>query len=104
MKPKTHYIQDKGQVTIDFPETMYMGSFSRDSKFQARTENDGLFIKLLGAGDEKREVEVHLHHHLLADILSEWAESLSQQPVTDASHRETLLDALSKVTKALESG
>jgi len=72
MKP----IQDKAEVSIDFPEKFYVGSFARDSKFEARTEADGLLIKLEKPGDEKRAVEIHLHHHLLADILSGWADSL----------------------------
>ena len=96
-----HPIQDKGQVAIDFPEKYYIGSFSRDAKFEARAENDGLLIKLIGKGGEKREAEIHLHHHLLADILSEWAISLRDQPPMDQIHRETLLAALKKVEGAL---
>ena len=79
MKP----IQDKAEVSIDFPEKFYVGSFARDSKFEARSEDDGLLIKLIRRSDEKRVVEIHLHHHLLADILSEWAESLADEPLQD---------------------
>jgi len=100
-KQKTHIIQDKGEVAIDFPEKFYMGSFSRDGKFEARAENDGLFIKLTRGAGEKREVQVHLHHHLLADILSEWAVSLRHQPAMDPGHRENLCTALKQVEKAL---
>ena len=103
MKPSTHPIEDKGQVAIDFPDKLYMGSFSRDSKFEARAENAGLFIKLIGAGRERRQVEIHLHHHLLADILSQWAESLQAQPPMDEVHRETLLDALKEVEAVLNN-
>ena len=97
MKP----IQDKAEVSIDFPEKFYAGSFARDSKFEARTEDDGLLIKLMKPGDEKRSVAIHLHHHLLADILSGWAESLADDPIHDKDHRETLLDALGKLQKAV---
>ena len=55
----------------------------RSSTFEARAENDGLFIKLLRKGEDRREVEVHLHQHLLADILEAWSESLTEQPPMD---------------------
>jgi len=97
MKP----IQDKAEVSIDFPEKFYVGSFSRDSKFEARTEDDGLLIKLMKPGDEKRAVEIHLHHHLLADILSAWADSLAVEPLSDKDHRKTLQDALKKLQSAM---
>jgi hypothetical protein len=97
MKP----IQDKAEVAIDFPEKFYVGSFTRDSKFEAETENDGLLIKLIKPGDEKRRVEIHLHHHLLADILSGWADSLAKTPIADKDHRETLQDALKKLQRAV---
>jgi hypothetical protein len=99
MKP----VQDKAEVSIDFPEKFYVGSFARDSKFEARTEDDGLLIKLLKPGDAKRAVEIHLHHHLLADILAGWAESLADEPIHDRDHRKTLQDALKKLQKAVSA-
>ncbi len=97
MKP----IQDKAEVSIDFPEKFYMGSFARDSKFEARSENDGLLIKIVKPHGEKRVVEIHLHHYLLADILSEWAESIADESFEDKDHRKTLIDALGKLQQAL---
>ena len=94
-------VQDKAEVSIDFPDKFYIGSFLRSSKFEARAEGDGLLIKLLRPGDQKRVVELHLHHHLLADILSAWADSLAKQPPMDEDHRETLVEALRQVEKAL---
>lgn len=86
---------------MDFPDKFYMGSFARESKFEARAEDDGLFIKLSRTGDEKRDVEIHLHHYLLADVLSEWADSLGDEPRMDKTHREELLEVLKKVEKAV---
>ena len=97
MKP----IKDKAEVSIDFPDKFYMGSFTRQSKFEARSENDGLLIKLKNDGDQERAVEIHLHHHLLADILSEWADSLADDPIHDGDHRKTLVDALKKLQKEI---
>lgn len=98
----THPIQDKAEVSIDFPDKFYMGSFSRDAKYEARAENDGLMIRLKRTVGEKRDVEVHLHHHLMADILSDWADSLAEGPPMEPNHRETLLDALKKLEKVVK--
>ena len=43
-------VQDKAEVSIDFPDKFYMGSFQRSSKFEARSEDDGLLIKLVRPG------------------------------------------------------
>lgn len=100
-KSSTHPIPDKAEVSIDFPDKFYMGSFPRDAKFEARAEDDGLFIKLTRLGENRRQVEIHLHHQLLADILSEWAVSLANEPPMQEDHRETLLAALAQVEDAL---
>jgi hypothetical protein len=97
MKP----IQDKAEVSIDFPDKFYMGSFARDSKFEARSEDDGLLIKIVKPQGERRAVEIHLHHYLLAGILSEWAKSIADEPLQDEDHRKTLIDALKKLQKAI---
>ena len=100
-KSSANPIPDKAEVSIDFPDKFYIGSFPRDAKFDARAENDGLFIKLTRTGENRRQVEIHLHHQLLADILSEWAVSLANEPPMQENHRETLLAALARVEGAL---
>ncbi len=97
MKP----IKDKAEVSIDFPDKFYIGSFTRQSKFEARSEDDGLLIKLKNDSEPERAVAIHLHHHLLADILSEWAESLADDPIHDNDHRKTLIGALKKLQKEI---
>ena len=101
VRPSKHIIQDAGQIAIDFPETFYMGSFGRNDEFEARAENDGLMIKLIRKQGEKRQAEVHLHHLLLADILTEWAESLKDEPPMGKTHKKTLIAALKKVEAAI---
>ena len=100
-KSSTHPIPDNAEVSIDFPDKFYIGSFPRDAKFEARAEDDGLFIKLTRIGENRRQVEIHLHHQLLADILSEWAVSLANEPPMQEDHRESLLAALAEVADAL---
>ncbi len=78
MKRKTHPVEDKAEVFINFPDKFFKGSFARGSTFEAESEDDGLFILLTRPSDDKRTAEFHLHHHLLADILAEWAKSFSE--------------------------
>ena len=87
MRRRLHPVQDQAQVSIDFPDRFFRGSFGRDSKFEARAENDGLFIKLVRGGADSRKVEQHIHHHLLADILAASADSLADEPPKDEGHR-----------------
>jgi hypothetical protein len=90
-KMTSHPIPDKAEIAVDFPDKFYMGSFAHESKFEARSENDGIFIKLTRTGDQKREAEIHLHHYLLANILTEWAASLNAQPEMEKTHKQQLL-------------
>ena len=94
-------IEDKAEVSVDFPDKFYVGSFEGESSYEARAEGDGLVFRLIREGAEKRAVAVHLHHYLLAGILSEWADSLAHVPPIDRQHAKELIDALKKVEKAL---
>jgi hypothetical protein len=94
-------ISDKAEVSIDFPDKFYVGSFERDSSFEAKAEGDGLFFRLTRSGEEKRVVGVHLHHFVLAGILADWADTLKDQPPVGRAHATELIEALKKVEKAL---
>ena len=97
-----HPIADKAEVAIDFPDKFYMGGFGRDCAFEARAEEDGVMIRLVRSSGEKRAVEVHLHHLLLAGILDDVAQSLAGREPIDAPHREPLLAAARKLGAALD--
>jgi len=97
----THPIPDKAQISIDFPDKFYTVPFARESKFRARTENDGLFVKLSRSGEQKRAVEIYLHHYLLSDILSAWADSLTETPHMKVDHKTEQTDALKHLKKTV---
>ena len=97
-----HPIADKGEVAIDFPEKFYPGGFARDSSFEARAEDEGVLIRLVRAGPEKRAASIHLHHFLLASILTDLARSIADRKPIDIVHREPLLDAARAFVAALE--
>lgn len=98
-----HHIVDKAEVAIDFPDKYYAGGFGRDASFEARAEADGMLIRLVrSSGDDKRQVEIHLHHFLFAGILEDLAKSLAMLPPLDAPHREALLEAANGLAAALD--
>jgi hypothetical protein len=99
MKP----VIDKAEVSIEFPEKAYIGSFGRDAEFDVRSEDDGVVLKLLRRGDDRREVSVHVHYYLLADVIATMAEVFAKGPEIDDSHREPLSDAANALAAALRS-
>jgi hypothetical protein len=97
-----HPIADKGEVSVDFPEKFYRGGFGRDCSFEARAEPEGVLIRLVRPGEDRRVAEIHLHHLLLANILEELAQSLRTKEPIDRLHREPLLQAARQFATALE--
>lgn len=98
MKP----IPDKAEVALDFPDKAYMGTFERDSAFEARAAADGITLKLERRSNPKRVVEIHLHHDLFAAILEDLAQSFAEKPPIDDLHRELLVDGARNLNAALK--
>ena len=97
-----HPIADKAEVSVDFPDKAYMGSFSRHSQFDAYADTDSVAIRLVRPGEDRREAMVHLHYGLLAGILAQLATSLTQRDPLDEPHRMELSDAAKQLAAALE--
>ena len=89
-----HPISDKAEVSVDFPDKAYIGSFGRHSQFDAYAEDDSIAVRLVRPGDDRREAVMHLHYGLLADILVELAKSLASRPEPDEQHCDIPLGSL----------
>lgn len=98
-----HPIVDKGEVAIDFPDKYYSGGFGRDCSFEARAEDEGVLIRLVRGGSDKRAASIHLHHFLLAGILEDLARSIAERKPIDPLHRQPLLEAARSFVEALEA-
>lgn len=99
MKP----VVDKAEISIDFPDKAYMGSFGRDAGFDVRASDDEVLIRLVRDGGDRREVAMHLHYYLLADVLREMARALKTTvPHLDESHRAPLRDASKALAAAVQ--
>ena len=62
-------ITDKAEISIDFPDKFYMGSFGRGSRFDLTADKEGIHLHLERSEGEKRRVGFHIHYYLLADLL-----------------------------------
>ena len=94
-------IIDKAEVSIDFPDKFYHGSFGRSSRFDATVDDQGMHIALDRPGEEQRHVGFHLQHHLFGDILESIAEEITEKQPLPESHREHLSEAAEKLVRAL---
>lgn len=98
MRPVT----DRAEVTIDFPEKAYMGSFGHAASFAACAAADCVEFKFAHAGGAKRNVELHLHWYLFADMLDEVAASLEGRAgLIDEAHRAVLAAAVERLAASL---
>ncbi|HEU0217556.1 MAG TPA: hypothetical protein VFQ90_12910 [Stellaceae bacterium] len=97
-----HPIADKAEVSVDFPDKAYIGSFSRHSQFDACADRESVAIRLVRPGADRREAVIHLHYGLLAGILAELAQSLESREPLDEPHRAELFEAARHLAAALE--
>ena len=96
------HITDKAEVSVDFPDKVYYGSFGRHSTFDVRADEHGVHIDLQRDEGERRHVGFHIHYYLLGDILASLANSLSKLRDLDEPHRDTLRDAVKHLAQALD--
>lgn len=96
-----HPISDKAEVSVDFPDKAYIGSFSRHSQFDASADAEGIAIRLVRPGEDRREAVIHLHYGLLAGVLAEMATSIAAREPIDEQHRAELREAAAQLCAAL---
>ena len=97
-----HPITDKAEVSVDFPDKAYIGSFGRHSQFDAYADADSVAVRLVRPGEDRREAVMHLHYGLLAEILVELAKSLASRDQLDEQHRAELNEAAKQLCASLE--
>jgi hypothetical protein len=97
-----HPIIDKAEVSVDFPDKAYIGSFGRHSQFDAYADADSVAVRLVRPGEDRREAVMHLHYGLLAEILAELAKSLASRDQLDEQHRSELSEAAKQLCTSLE--
>lgn len=92
-------IPDKAQVSIDFPDKFYMGSFGRESRFDVTADHDGVHVHLDRQGQERRHVGFHLHYMALAGVLRSMGDALAEAKDVDPQHVKALREAIAHLAK-----
>jgi hypothetical protein len=95
-------ITDRAEVAIDFPDKAYMGAFGRESSFDVTVEPDEVLLRIVRPGEARREIAVHLHYYLLADVLKELARGLARNDGLAEEHFRALCDGAEALTQSLK--
>ena len=93
----------KAEVALEYPDKLYIGTFDRDSRFDAHLDGSGLSLVLerVGDADTRKSVHMHLNFELFAEILRDVARTVAKIPSDDVIHRTSLADAAGILAKSL---
>jgi hypothetical protein len=96
-------ITDKAEVTLEYPDKLYIGTFGSSSRFEAHIDAAGIALVLErpGAEDVHKSIHMHIHFGLFADILKDLASSVDRIPKEEVTHREQLTEAVDQLHAAL---
>lgn len=95
-------ISDRAELDIDFPEKVFMGSFSRSSAFEALADRHGVTLRLRRLRGERRVASLHLRWQVFADMLEELALVLAAQPPIDEADRRRAAATAGALAAALQ--
>ena len=100
----TKPIPDKAEVALEYPDTLYIGTFERTARFDAHLDEAGISISLhrTGDADVRKSVRMHFHYALFAEILHDLARTVSSVPPADAAHRDALREGAKALYRALD--
>ena len=98
----TKPVSDKAQVTLEYPDKFYSGTFERSSRFEVSCDATGLLLLLEhpGSEDVRKSVHIHINYGLLSDILQESCLQVPKIP-KDEIHLEQLRRAVSAFEQSL---
>lgn len=95
-------VADRAEVSIDFPDKLYVGSFERDSRLDVSADERGLHIKIERGKGEKRRFGFHLHYYLLAELIESIGEALADYPALEPQHKDSLQQASKVLAKSVK--
>ena len=101
----TKPIPDKAEVAVEYPDKLYIGTFSHTSRFDAHLDDTGISLTLdrPGPDEERKSVHMHFHYALFAEILRDLARTVAALSPADP-HRQSLQQAASALAAALDGG
>ena len=100
----TKPVSDKAEVTLEYPDKFYSGTFERSSRFEVSFDTTGVLLVLErpGSEDVRKSVHIHLHYGLLSDILQQASLQAPRIP-KDEIHLDQLRRAASAFEQSLSA-
>jgi hypothetical protein len=86
-------ITDQAEVSIDFPDKFFIGSFGRGSRYEVTADKEGVHLHLDRQSGEKRHVGFHVHYYLLAELLEASAEAIAKVRDLEPHQKQRLREA-----------
>ena len=70
----------KAEVALEYPDKLYIGTFDRDSRFDAHLDGSGLSLMLerVGDADTRKSIHMHLNFELFAEIFRDVARTVAR--------------------------
>jgi len=98
----TKPVSDKAEVTLEYPDKFYSGTFERSSRFEVSFDTTGVLLLLEHPGSEevRKSVHIHLNYGLLSDILQQCCPQVANIP-KDHIHFEQLRRAVAAFGESL---
>jgi len=100
----TRPVSDKAEVTLEYPDKFYSGTFERSSRFEVSFDTTGVLLLLEhpGSEDVRKSVHIHLNYGLFSDILQQSSLQVPRIP-KDEIHLEQLRRAASAFDLSLRA-
>ena len=100
----TRPVSDKAEVTLEYPDKFYSGTFERSSRFEVSFDATGVLLLLEhpGSEDVRKSVHIHLNYGLFSDILRQSVLQVPRIPKDDV-HLEQLRRAVSALDQSLRT-
>jgi hypothetical protein len=100
----TKPVSDKAEVTLEYPDKFYSGTFERSSRFEVSFDATGLLLLLErpGSEDVRKSVHIHINYGLFSDILQQLCLQVPKIP-NDGIHPEQLRRAVSAFEESLRT-
>jgi hypothetical protein len=57
----TKPIADKAEIALEYPDKLYVGTFERSSRFEARLDSTGIALILERPGTDDIRKSIHMH-------------------------------------------
>ena len=100
----TKPVSDKAEITLEYPDKFYSGTFERSSRFEVSFDATGMLLLLEhpGSEDVRKSVHIHLNYGLFSDILQQSSLQVRNIP-KDQIHLEQLRRAVSAFEQSLRT-